>query len=121
MVGFSWLEVMTGDGTVIKDGEHDLIVYKTDSMEKVFSGTYLNNEQNLPKSGKESVVIRTHLCSTKLTQNVDLMSFLNWRESPSDIPNILACLMKTGTVSIMFQDLSFLSLYKYYLIVIECL
>merc|ERR550532_3441785 len=75
MVGFSWLEVMTADGTVIKDGEHELAVYKADSMS---STAYLNSEQSLSKSGKESLLIRTQLCSTKLTQNVDLMSLLNW-------------------------------------------
>ena len=114
MIGFSWLEVMRPDGTVIKDGEHDLAVYKADS---VSGPTYLHNQNNLTKSGKESVVIRTQLCSTKLTQNVDLMSLLNWRATPSDIPNILACLMKTGTESTMFQVLIFFaSLYKYYFI-----
>ena len=104
MVGFSWLEVMTADGTVIKDGEHELAVYKADSMS---STAYLNSEQSLSKSGKESLLIRTQLCSTKLTQNVDLMSLLNWRATPSDIPNILTCLMKTGTESTMFQDFHF--------------
>ena len=100
LVGFSWLEVMTGEGTVIQDGEHELVVFRTDSVDKLSCGTYLNNEHSLSKSGKESVVIRTKLCSTKLTQNVDLMSLLKWRRAtPSDIPDILDGLMKTGRVA----------------------
>ena len=100
LVGFSWLEVMTGEGTVIQDGEHELDVFRTDSLEKFSCGgsLYLYNEPSLSKSGKESVVIRTKLCSTKLTQNADLMSLLKWRATPSEIPKILDCLMNTGRV-----------------------
>ena len=97
LVGFSWQEVMTGEGTVIQDGEHELDVHRTDSLEKFSCATYLYNEQSLSKSGK--VLIRTKLCSTKLTQNVDLMSLLEWKATPSDIPKILKSLMNTGRVT----------------------
>ena len=54
-----------------------------------------NLADTFPHSYKETVTVKTLLCSTKLTQNVDLMSLLNWRAIPDRIPDILGCIMKT--------------------------
>ena len=80
-----------------RDGEHELGVYKYDNTDT--TPLYLiKTDPGLVRtgSGKENVTVRIQLCSTKLTQNVDLMSLLNWRANPDSIPTILACLMKTG-------------------------
>ena len=98
-VGFSWLELMRGDGTVIRDGEHELGVYKMESGEGKSSLSYLSGSGPV-RSSKESVLIRTQLCSTKLTQDVALMQLLNWRASPDTIPSILACFANTGAGSL---------------------
>ena len=83
--------------TYCRDGEHEIGVYKCDNSERLSGPLHLiKTDPGLIRSAKESLVVRTLLCSTKLTQNVDLMSLLNWRANPENIPNILACLMKTG-------------------------
>ena len=77
---------------------------------------YLYDTATVQRSAKEAVVVRTQvrawqifscdnvtyhcvpqLASTRLTQNVELMSLLDWRQhSPDTIPTILAALMKIG-------------------------
>lgn len=98
LVGFSWLELMRDDGTVIMDGEHELGVFRAEPGEQrsMSSLSYLVGSPGPVRSGKESVLIRTQLCSTKLTQNVDLMRLLNWRASTDTIPSILASVTNTG-------------------------
>ena len=103
LVGFSWIELMRPDGTVIMDGVHEVPVYKCDNPERLNPRLYLAMSHELSsqpdtfqRSPKEWVTINTLLCSTKLTQNVDLMSLLNWRATPDRIPDILGCIMKTG-------------------------
>ena len=99
LFGFSWLELMQVDNTVIGDGPHELPVYRCDNQERLNPGLYLRKGEGseaFQKSAKESVIVQTQLCSTKLTQNVDLMSLLKWRAAPERIPEILARIMKTG-------------------------
>ena len=101
LIGFSWLELMRDDGTVIRDGEHELGVFRAESGEPRLSMSSLSylSGSGLVRSGKESVIIRTQLCSTKLTQNVDLMQLLNWRANIPTIPSILVSVTNTGRES----------------------
>ena len=102
LVGFSWLELMRDDGTVIMDGEHELGVFRAEAMSGL---SYLSGGGAGPvRSGKESVVIRTQLVSTKLTQNVDLMRLLNWRASTDTIPSILASVTNTGRAALSYHS-----------------
>jgi len=102
LFGFSWMELMQPDHTVIEDGPHELPVFKCDNQERLNPGLYLRKsdigggQDAFQRSLKESVTVQTLLCSTKLTQNVDLMSLLKWRASPERIPEILGRIMKTG-------------------------
>ncbi|CAB4067450.1 DOCK3 [Lepeophtheirus salmonis] len=97
--------------TTIKDGNHTLCVYKFDDTSKsnnvsIFypSASSLKGvstqeqaliKQGFVKSTKENVYITTKLCSTKLTQNIHLMSLLKWKTNP-DITDTLNKVMKLG-------------------------
>lgn len=45
-------------------------------------------------NGKDSLQIASCLCSTKLTQNVDLLGLLKYHSQPEQLPSILTALMK---------------------------
>ena len=87
LLGFSFVHLMEADETTIKDGSHSLCVYKCEDAEELGRdpSLYLALASRLSdikqsdfgtalrggfvRSNKESITIRTRLCSTKLTQN----------------------------------------------------
>uniref|UniRef100_A0A8C2XTS3 Dedicator of cytokinesis 1 n=1 Tax=Cyclopterus lumpus TaxID=8103 RepID=A0A8C2XTS3_CYCLU len=93
----SFVKLMRYDGTTLRDGEHDLIVYKVNEK--------LSASGALP-SRKDSFQISTLVCSTKLTQNVDLLGLLKWRSNTSLLQQNLRQLMKVegGEVVKFLQD-----------------
>uniref|UniRef100_A0A669C7X8 Dedicator of cytokinesis 1 n=1 Tax=Oreochromis niloticus TaxID=8128 RepID=A0A669C7X8_ORENI len=122
----SFVKLMRYDGTTLRDGEHDLIVYKAEAKKLEDSSLYLNlpstklemeekgysttgkNTQNLGTCtiSKDSFQISTLVCSTKLTQNVDLLGLLKWRSNTSLLQQNLCQLMKVegGEVVKFLQD-----------------
>nr|3L4C_A Chain A, Dedicator of cytokinesis protein 1 [Homo sapiens]3L4C_B Chain B, Dedicator of cytokinesis protein 1 [Homo sapiens] len=88
----AFVKLMRYDGTTLRDGEHDLIVYKAEAKKLEDAATYLSlpsTKAELEEKGhsatgksmqslgsctisKDSFQISTLVCSTKLTQNVDL-------------------------------------------------
>eukprot|EP00064_Thunnus_orientalis_P009322 superscaffoldBa00001176_g9345 len=123
--GMAFVRLMRGDGTTLKDGRHELIVYKVDVKKAEDAKVYLTlpatwaeveeKEKQIGKpfhhSGvipvtKDSFQIATLTCSTKLTQNVDLLGLLNWRSNPEDLRQILQRLMEVegGEIVKFLQD-----------------
>ncbi|XP_069695130.1 dedicator of cytokinesis protein 1 isoform X2 [Periplaneta americana] len=105
----SYVKLMQENGTTLRDTQHELLVYKIDH--KKFEDTdlgYLSlpstreelTEGQKPQHGgislssKDSFTIQTNVCSTKLTQNVDLLGLLNWVSHPEGLKDSLAALMK---------------------------
>uniref|UniRef100_H3D1P3 Dedicator of cytokinesis 5 n=1 Tax=Tetraodon nigroviridis TaxID=99883 RepID=H3D1P3_TETNG len=123
--GMAFARLLSGDGTTLKDGQHELIVYKADTKKaedaKVYLGlpaTWLEVGAAERQTGKpfhhsgalpvtkDSFQITTLTCSTKLTQNVDLLGLLNWRSHPKDLDQILQRLMEVegGEIVKFLQD-----------------
>uniref|UniRef100_A0A3B4EZ79 Dedicator of cytokinesis 1 n=1 Tax=Pundamilia nyererei TaxID=303518 RepID=A0A3B4EZ79_9CICH len=122
----SFVKLMRYDGTTLRDGEHDLIVYKAEVKKLEDSSLYLNlpstklemEEKGYSTTGKntqtlgictiskDSFQISTLVCSTKLTQNVDLLGLLKWRSNTSLLQQNLRQLMKVegGEVVKFLQD-----------------
>uniref|UniRef100_A0A8C5H819 Dedicator of cytokinesis 5 n=1 Tax=Gouania willdenowi TaxID=441366 RepID=A0A8C5H819_GOUWI len=123
--GMAFERLMRGDGTTLRDGRHELIVYKVDVKKaedaKVYltlPATWAEVEEKEKQTGKQfhhsgvipmtkdSFQIATLTCSTKLTQNVDLLGLLNWRSNPEDLEQILQRLMEVegGEIVKFLQD-----------------
>ncbi|XP_029820427.1 dedicator of cytokinesis protein 5 [Manacus vitellinus] len=115
--GVGFVKLMNADGTTLQDGKHNLIVYKGDNKKMEDAKSYLSlpctktemEEREAPSgknlhhlanftptkdSTKDSFQIATVICSTKLTQNVDLLGLLNWRSNSQNIAHNLRKLME---------------------------
>ncbi|XP_051548856.1 dedicator of cytokinesis protein 4-like isoform X2 [Myxocyprinus asiaticus] len=102
LFGFSFVPLMQDDGRPLPDGTHELIVHKCEETADIqdparylklpFSKASLQpgNNQTI-KNSKESFWIQSSLCSTKLTQNGDMLDLLKWRVHPD---RIIDCLSK---------------------------
>ncbi|XP_036606025.1 dedicator of cytokinesis protein 5 [Trichosurus vulpecula] len=126
--GVAFVKLMNPDGTTLQDGRHNLVVYKGDNKkmedakfyltlpstkiemeDKDFSpgkNTHLSNFTPTKDSTKDSFQIATLICSTKLTQNVDLLGLLNWRSNSQNIKHNLKKLMEVdgGEIVKFLQD-----------------
>lgn len=105
----SYVRLMQENGTTLKDCRHNLVVYKIDHKkfdEKSMDYFNLPSETNelkdgqkpqvagLSMSSKDCFTISTNICSTKLTQNVDLLGLLNWASHKETLQDSLKALMK---------------------------
>ncbi|XP_047127014.1 dedicator of cytokinesis protein 3 isoform X1 [Hydra vulgaris] len=101
MFGFSFIKLLQEDKTVIPDSSYGLFIYKFDnSINFTQVRTYLRlpaTQAELSKqeesgvvfagphrNSKESLTIKTCLCSTKLTQNSNIQYLLRWRIKSND-------------------------------------
>ena len=95
--------VNDSNGTTVRDGVHDLLVYKIEKKFDLGNPTYLDlpslktnqtgshkhklqqYNNNLSLITKDVLTVHTTLCSTKLTQNLGLLSLLKWRSEPDNL------------------------------------
>lgn len=102
LFAFSFARLMKPSGAAIADGQHELYVYKCEEPSKLTKQSYLKlkssafDEQGLldqtetfHRTSKECMYIRSLLISTKLTQNDDILSILQWKTHPERIKQSL--------------------------------
>uniref|UniRef100_A0A8C2D395 Dedicator of cytokinesis 4b n=1 Tax=Cyprinus carpio TaxID=7962 RepID=A0A8C2D395_CYPCA len=100
LFGFSFVPLMQEDGRTLPDGTHELIVHKCEEnanlqdcaryLKLPFSKSDLPGNSQTMKGTKESLWITSFLCSTKLTQNGDMLDLLKWRAHPERISDSLS-------------------------------
>uniref|UniRef100_A0A6P4FAD5 Dedicator of cytokinesis protein 3 isoform X1 n=1 Tax=Drosophila rhopaloa TaxID=1041015 RepID=A0A6P4FAD5_DRORH len=113
LFAFSFARLMDTGGATLGDGQHELYVYKCEDAAKLQASNYLRLQSRprdaqakmdcggcFSRSSKEVFVLRSLLCSTKLTQNADLLSLLQWRTYPETIQDSL-----TGVLRLKDEEL----------------
>lgn len=107
LFGFSFARLMEPDGATLADGNHELYVYKCEDPSKLLKAGYLmlpcsagddqsqnENSAIFNRTIKETFIVKSVLCSTKLTQNGDLLSLLQWRNHPEKIQDSLTRVLR---------------------------
>ncbi|XP_033233286.1 dedicator of cytokinesis protein 3 isoform X2 [Drosophila pseudoobscura] len=107
LFAFSFARLMETGGATLGDGQHELYVYKCEDPAKLQASNYLRLQCRprdaqakmdcggcFSRSSKEVFVLRSLLCSTKLTQNADLLSLLQWRAHPDTIQDSLTGVLR---------------------------
>ncbi|XP_008197863.2 dedicator of cytokinesis protein 1 isoform X2 [Tribolium castaneum] len=104
----SYVRLMQENGTTLKDARHNLIVYKIDykkfdekgldyfKLPSIVSDVKDNAKPSVAglTMSKDIFVMSSNICSTKLTQNVDLLGLLNWKTHKDDLKSCLRALIK---------------------------
>ncbi|KAJ6638701.1 Dedicator of cytokinesis protein 1 [Pseudolycoriella hygida] len=101
----SYVRLMQDNGTTLQHDSHNLVVYKIDQkkFDKDAQFNYLTlpsrtfeltkaskpSAPGLSLSLKDSFVIRTNVCSTKLTKDVDILGLLRWASNKENLENSL--------------------------------
>uniref|UniRef100_A0A182ID12 Signaling protein n=1 Tax=Anopheles arabiensis TaxID=7173 RepID=A0A182ID12_ANOAR len=108
--GLSYVRLMNDDGTTLQHKRHTLLVYKIDHKkyddetqfnylslpslaEELPNGSSKPSTSGFSLASKDSFIIETNLCSTKLTQNVDILGLLNWSSRKEKMEESLNALM----------------------------
>ncbi|XP_011698260.1 PREDICTED: dedicator of cytokinesis protein 3 [Wasmannia auropunctata] len=105
LFAFAFVRLMEPGGATLQDGPHELYIYKCEERAKLDSLSYLSlpsstrepcasGPPTFSRSPKETVFVHTLLCSTKLTQNVDLLSLLQWKAHPDRISEALGRVLR---------------------------
>lgn len=109
LFAFSFARLMKPSGAAIADGLHELYVYKCEEPSKLLKQSYLrlkssafddqgllDQTETFHRTSKECMYVRSLLISTKLTQNDDILSILQWKTHPERIKQSLTQILNLG-------------------------
>ena len=104
---FAFQPLFPESGAFVEDGSHTLVMYRADRLGQFTTATYLSGPSHLIANQKfeqlaipsellrvapplkDTLTIRTSLCSTKFTQNPILARLLNWQRQDKEILSTL--------------------------------
>jgi dedicator of cytokinesis protein 3 len=118
---YAFLPLFPENRAFLQDGPHTLLLYKADKMQSITPDMYYGAPATLgPNMRPESVLIPSHLaksaipssdtltirsflCSTKVTQNPELLGLLNWEQlgDKNELCTILSKFTFVGEVEIV--------------------
>ncbi|XP_064606034.1 dedicator of cytokinesis protein 3-like [Liolophura sinensis] len=125
LFAFSYVSITSEAGVTLKDGMHNLCVYKCVDPKKLQNTSNYRqlisfvDDLNVPEAmasvssgpkfdlSRERFTICSKLCSTKFTQKADLMAVLQWKRNPKYLPAILEKLqnLEGGEMVQFLQDI----------------
>lgn len=95
---FAFQPLFPGQGAFLEDGSHPLVLYRADRLAQITPEMYLSSSpwalpgqrpeqltvspdlQRFAPPLRDTLIIRSSLCSTKFTQNPVLLSLLKWEQ-----------------------------------------
>ncbi|KIM29799.1 hypothetical protein M408DRAFT_328621 [Serendipita vermifera MAFF 305830] len=118
---YGYLPLFPDSRAFLQDGPHTLVLYKADKLTAIPPDMYYGAPAFLgpsqrPESipvpahlaktaipGPDSLIIRSFLCSTKITQNPELLGLLNWEQlaDKAELATILSKFTFVGEVEIV--------------------
>jgi hypothetical protein len=118
---FAYLPLFPDNRAFVQDGSHCLVLYRADRLLNISPSDYYGAPAILPAGQRpdaltippllqrtavpmrESLVIRSYLCSTKYTQNSVLLGLLNWGDlaSHDELLTVLSKFTFVGEVEIV--------------------
>ncbi|OUM65837.1 hypothetical protein PIROE2DRAFT_32401, partial [Piromyces sp. E2] len=117
--GYAFLPLVRRNNTVINDSLHNIPIYRYDRKLE-HPSVYLLYQANVQAAKednkqashivvlKDTLSIRTALCSTKLTQNVALLNLLHWEKASNNDPDKLSTILKEFTLIGELEIIKFL-------------
>ncbi|PCH43835.1 cytoplasmic protein [Wolfiporia cocos MD-104 SS10] len=118
---FAFLPLFPDGRSFVTDGAHKLVLWRADRLNQLTPEMYLSatpwvpanqkseqvlapiDLQRIAPPMKDTLIIRTSLCSTKFTQNLVLLKLLNWDklESDRELKDVLIKFTFVGEVEIV--------------------
>ncbi|PIK47490.1 putative dedicator of cytokinesis protein 3 isoform X14 [Apostichopus japonicus] len=123
LCGIAFIRLTKDDDTTVENGEHSLFVYKCPEQTVLKPADYIKlpaSEYELPqraalvagnqvyvKNNNCSLTIQTIVCSTKLTQNGNVVQLLKWRTNMNKLDSVVENLhrVKGDDIVVVLSDI----------------
>eukprot|EP01132_Coremiostelium_polycephalum_P009687 gene9687-11888_t len=106
---FGFLKLGNQDSTVILNGDHNLVLYKTNTDQipvTSYISTTAATDEKSSKGGltirkNESIKVKSLFHSSQFIQHQSIIQLLNWKEHQDDLPNLLDRFKFVDSIQIM--------------------
>ncbi|KAG9102699.1 hypothetical protein FRC06_001407 [Ceratobasidium sp. 370] len=107
---FAYLPLFPDGRAFVPDGTHRLVLYRTERIGSIMPKDYFGAPASVPSAAangtgptRDALVVRSFLVSTRYTQNVTLLSLLNWEQiqDKDELAEVLSKFTFVGEVEIV--------------------